>query len=174
MKRSLSLLAVALLGMAAVTLPWSSRAATLHESDYVRISVPDLPQAVSFFRNVLDCQLVGTAPALPVKTANGGNSQLMACETGSIVELYGNHGSAPGSSTGNVERADAAEPVQFVSGNIANADQWLRAAGVRVIGAPQTLRSGPFAGMTVVTFVSPWGLRLQLVGWDANVAATGQ
>lgn len=73
MKRSLSLLAVALLGMAAVTLPWSSRAATLHESDYVRISVPDLPQAVSFFRNVLDCQLVGTAPALPVKTASDGS-----------------------------------------------------------------------------------------------------
>jgi catechol 2,3-dioxygenase-like lactoylglutathione lyase family enzyme len=169
-KSMLSLLALTLLGVVIAVLPGSGRAATLHEGDYVRIGVPNLPQAVSFFRDVLDCQLIGAMPAAPIKTRNANGSQLLACETGSIVELF--HNRTDGSPS-SLRRAAAAagEPIRFVSGNVAHADQWLHRAGVHVVGPPQKLRSGPFVGMTVVNFVSPWGLHLQLMGWDTNVAA---
>lgn len=169
----LSLLTIALLGVVAVTMPLNSRAATLNDNDYVRIGVPDLPQAVSFFQDVLGCQLVG-----PISTASStlkdmSESRLLACESGSIVELFDNHAAA---SPSPLRRATQSgnESVQFISGNVANADQWLRRAGVRVVGSPQKLGSGPLVGMTVVNFISPWGLQMQLVGWDTNVATTGR
>src|SRR5690606_10502149 len=39
--------------------PTGARAATLGDGDYVRIGVPDLRQASTFFREVLDCRPVG-------------------------------------------------------------------------------------------------------------------
>jgi hypothetical protein len=93
----------------------------------------------------------------------------LACETGSIVELFDNRTGDPPSSPRRAAAADGG-PIRFVSENVAHADQWLRRAGVHVVGSPQKLRSGPFAGMTVVNFVSPWGLHLQLMGWDTSVA----
>ncbi|MFC5434997.1 VOC family protein [Rhodanobacter umsongensis] len=172
MKNSLlSLLAVAALGVAAFLAPWSSPAATFHDADYVRIGVPDLAQAVSFFQDVLDCQLVGATPA--TSSMRNASSRLLVCEAGSIVELVDDRTGVRSSSRQRVAGTDG-EPIRFISGNVAHADQWLRGAGVRVVGPSQKLRSGPFVGMTAVNFVSPWGLRLQLVGPDTNVAASGR
>jgi catechol 2,3-dioxygenase-like lactoylglutathione lyase family enzyme len=163
-KSFLSLLVVILLGVIALAASPNGRGATFHDSDYARIGVPDLPQAVAFFRDVLDCRPVNPIPA-------GGTRQprLLACDSGSIVELFDNHG-AP-SPAHPVSSGD--EPIRFVSNDVRNADQWLRGAGARVIGSPHTLSSGPDAGQTVVDFVSPWGLRLQLVSWGSNVTTAG-
>lgn len=171
MNRSLlSLLAVTLLGVVAVTMPSRGRAATLHDNDYVRIGVPDLPQAVDFFRDVLDCQLI--SPPGPTgeldRRSDSTGSGLLACESGTIVELFDNRATSPSRPV-----RPAKETIQFISGSVAGANQWLERKGVRVVGSPQTLTSGPHAGMTVVSFETPWGLRLQLVGWDTNTATAG-
>jgi catechol 2,3-dioxygenase-like lactoylglutathione lyase family enzyme len=162
------LLTIVLVGFAAITTPSNSRAATLHDSDYVRIGVPDLPQAVTFFRDVLDCQLINEFSAI----GSTHESRLLACDSGSIVELFDNHGAASPSPARHPKNSGD-EPIQFISDDVANADQWLRRAGVRVLGSPQTLTSGPHAGQTVVNFVSPWGLRLQLVSWKTNAITAG-
>jgi catechol 2,3-dioxygenase-like lactoylglutathione lyase family enzyme len=171
MNRSLlTLLAIALLGSVVISIPSRARAAAFPEGDYVRIGVPDLPQAVGFFRDVLDCQPI-SAPA-PARQPDGRGdrtgSELLACESGTIVELVQNSAS-PASSQKPARQRD--EPVRFTSANVAGAGQWLGRKGVRVIGSPHTLTSGPHAGMTIVNFEAPWGLRLQLAGWDTNMAS---
>lgn len=171
-KSFLSLLAAAMLAMAAAAMPSSGRAATLHDNDYVRISVPDLPQAVAFFRDILDCQLINPSAPAANSAEKLRGSRLLSCDSGSIVELVDNHGRAsPARASQSLNTSG--EPIRFISGNVANADRWLRNEGVRVVGTPQTLTSGPDAGQTVVNFVSPWGLRLQLVGWASDVATAG-
>jgi hypothetical protein len=55
---------------------------------------------------------------------------------------------------------------------VVHADQWLRREGVQVIGTSVTMKAGPHAGQTVVNFVAPWGLQLQLVGWNKSQLAT--
>lgn len=165
-KSFLSLLIAVLFGAVALATPSLGRGATFHDGDYVRIGVPNLPQAVAFFRDVLDCQ-----PVNPMSAEGARQSRLMVCDSDSIVEIFDNHGIVSPSSARPTGSRD--EPVRFVSNDVRNADRWLRNAGVRVIGPPHTLSSGPDAGQTVVDFVSPWGLRLQLVSWGSNVATAG-
>jgi catechol 2,3-dioxygenase-like lactoylglutathione lyase family enzyme len=165
-KSLVSLLVVILLGAVALAMPSLGRSAAFHDGDYARIGVPNLPQAVAFFRDVLDCQ-----PVDPISVEGARQSRLMACDSDSIVELFDDHGTASPSPAHRAGKRD--EPLRFVSSDVRNADQWLRSAGVRVIGSPHTLRSGPDAGQTAVDFMSPWGLRLQLVSLNSNVAAVG-
>jgi hypothetical protein len=97
---------------------------------------------------------------------------LLDCDSGSIVELFDSHGMPPASPAAH-PTGSGGEPVRFVSSDLRNADQWLHDAGVRAIGPPHTLHSGPNAGQTVVDFVSPWGLKLQLVSWGSDVITAG-
>ncbi len=167
-KSLLSLSTTVLLALGAAFVPLHGHAATLHGSDYVMLAVPDLSQAAAFFENVLDCRLLGEnadADSGPV------SSMLLSCDSGSLIELSEASHIAPAPEVNQSDRGD--EPVRFTSDDVANAAQWLRHQGVQIIGFPQILSSGPQAGQTVVNFVSPWGLKLQLVGSDAKVITAG-
>ncbi|MEO8998850.1 MAG: VOC family protein [Rhodanobacter sp.] len=132
-------------GLLALTIAsFSSHAASVRDSDYVAIGVPDLPQATAFFRNILDCE-----PVNPV----AGNELPVSAQAGHSTPV------APSAS-------------RLLLCNVAHADRWLRREGVKVIGAPVALTSGPHTGQTVVNFVAPWGLRLQLVGRTPSQVAT--
>jgi hypothetical protein len=157
MKNRHRLLGALLLALVAATLAKGVEAAAFRGSDYVRIEVPHMGQAVTFFRDVLACQPV--APAASDAAAQA--SRLMSCGAGSMVELVA--APAPAAAT----HQDAG-PVRLVTDNLAGADRWLQRKGVRVIGAPQ--KSG---GQTVLNFVAPWGLRMQLVSWRTSVATAG-
>jgi catechol 2,3-dioxygenase-like lactoylglutathione lyase family enzyme len=143
-------------------LPSGARAATLYGSDYARVGVPDLAQAVTFFQDVLDCRLIGPESAA---TGAAPASRLLSCDTDSIVELYVISPS-PASN-------EAAQPLRFVSGNVLHADEWLRHQGGSISGAPHRLTSGPLAGRMVLDFVAPWGLRLQLLDNSTDGPADG-
>ena len=147
--------------------PSSARAATLYGGDYVRVGVPDLEQAVAFFRDVLDCRLIGPESATAIVTSDGTPaSRLMSCNAGSIIELFDDRSSAPSSTP-----RPAAQPLQFVSDDVLHAARWLQRGGASVIGLPHRVTSGPLAGRMALDFVSPWGLRLQLVGSDTHPSA---
>jgi catechol 2,3-dioxygenase-like lactoylglutathione lyase family enzyme len=152
----LSFLMIALLS-ALAGMPVGARAASIRGSSYVTLAVPDVPQAVIFFRDILDCQPIEVASM----DSTGKQSQraLLMCETDTVVELSGGRPT-------NVAILAHTVPVQFFANDVTHADQWLRRQGVKVIGAPITPTSGPQAGMTLVNFVAPWGQPLQLVGLD--------
>ncbi|MFC5582735.1 VOC family protein [Rhodanobacter terrae] len=152
-------------------------AASVHDSDYVAIGVPDLRQATAFFHNVLDCEEVNpaaggeslqsghaTPDALPV-------SRLLLCDAGTVVELFDAR-AAHSASPARHAMDRGSEPIAFSADNVAHADRWLRREGVKVIGAPVVAIAGPHAGQAVVNFVAPWGLRLQLVGRNPTQVAT--
>jgi catechol 2,3-dioxygenase-like lactoylglutathione lyase family enzyme len=158
-------------------MPFSSHAASIHDSGYVTIGVPNLQQATTFFRNILNC-----APVNPVATDESTTStasrrsalsasRLLLCDSGTVVELFDEHGARSLSSARHsTDRGN--EPIQFGADDVAHADQWLRREGVQVIGTSETMKTGPHAGQTVVNFVTPWGLQLQLVGWNKSQLAT--
>lgn len=146
-----------------------ARAATLYGGDYARVGVPDLEQAVAFFQDVLDCRLIGPESAAAEATPGDASpSRLLSCDAGSVVELFDNHGVSSSPASGRTD-----QPLQFVSDDVQHASAWLRHAGVGVSGAPHRLTSGPLAGRMALDFVSPWGLRLQLLGNDASAPAGG-
>lgn len=151
MRRSLLPLLLLVFGLLAFVPP-GAHAATLHDNGYASVGVPNLPQAVKFFQDVLDCRVIGLQPTGVARATSA--SRLLSCDAGSIVELFAISASSP---TG------PAQPLQFVSADVRHADHWLRHQGARVSGAPHRLTSGPLAGRMVLDFVAPWGLRLQLV-----------
>lgn len=178
MRKSLLSMLVLLL-MASV--PFGSHAASVHDNGYVSIGVPDLAQATAFFRNILDCEPIGliaanesVESAHTVRATRNAppSSRLLLCNSGTVVELFDNHGgSSPSPSRHSADHGN--EPIpSFSTDDMADADRWLRREGVKVIGPPVIVRAGPQAGQTVVNFMAPWGLRLQLVGRNARQVAT--
>ena len=166
MRKSLLSLLLLMFGLAAV-MPTEVRAAT--GGDYAGISVPDMAQAVAFFRDVLDCRVIGpTSEQSPRGTPA---SRLLSCNAGSIVELFQQPGSSP--SAAQRSRLKAGEPLQFVTVDVIHAGEWLRHEHVSVNGAPHRLTSGPQAGRMVLDFRAPWGLRLQLLGSREAIATDG-
>ncbi|GGY20781.1 glyoxalase [Rhodanobacter panaciterrae] len=178
-KSILSILAGGLL-LALASMSFSSYAANVHDNDYVSIGVPDLPQATAFFRNILDCEPVNpVAGSESPESTRAGHatrdalppSRLLLCDSGTVVELFDAHGMHfPTPARHATDHGS--EPITFAADNVAHADRWLRHEGIQVIGAPVTMTSGPHAGRTVVNFVAPWGLRLQLVGRTPSQIAT--
>ncbi|MEP7187245.1 MAG: VOC family protein [Rhodanobacter sp.] len=151
-KLSVSILLAATLVFSAL-LPSGAYAQSPHRGgDYAQIAVPNVQAAVSFFRNVLDCEAINTSAS--VKT-----SALMVCQSGMVLDLVLSQ---------QGESAVGATPLRFVVKDVAHADRWLRNEGARVIGKPVLSTSGPDAGQTLVNFVSPWGMRLQLAGSTGN------
>lgn len=175
-KSFLSILAGGLF-LAMASVPFSGRAESVHDSGYVAIGVPDLQQATTFFGDILDCEpLNPAAGSESPESAHAARdaqpaSRLLLCDSGTVVELFDDHEMhfpAPERHATN----HGNEPITFSADNVAHADRWLRREGVQVIGAPVTVTTGPHAGQTVVNFVAPWGLRMQLVGRNPSQVAT--
>lgn len=154
------------LGMMSVALPGAG-AATLYGGDYARIGVPDLPQAVAFFRDVLNCRLIDPAAAV----GSPQRSSLLACDAGSIIELFDERDAPLPPSRPSPEQGG--RTLRFVTDDVVHAGQWLRDEGVDVSGTPHRLSSGPLTGRLVLDFVSPWGLRLQLLDSKAAGSVDG-
>ncbi|MFA6232370.1 MAG: VOC family protein [Rhodanobacter sp.] len=160
MKIHYRLLTMVLLGLLATALSKGVDAAAFQDNDYVRIDVPNMTQGVRFFRDVLACQPINPS-AITGRGATPHASSLMSCGSDSIVELVASPASAHASNHGT-------RPVRLMANHLAGADRWLRRKGVLVIGPPRTR-----AGETVVNFITPWGLRMQLVSWQTDVTTAG-
>lgn len=181
-KNFLSIVAGGLL-LVMTGVPVSSHAAGVHDSGYVTIGVPDLQQATTFFRNILNCEPISpiaakdsAEAATPWRVDHSARSKLpssslLLCDAGTVVELFDNH-TVHSPSQGRHSTDHSNEPIQFSADDVAHAGQWLRREGVTVIGAPVTVTTGPHAGQTLVNFVAPWGLQLQLIGWNRSQVAT--
>ncbi len=157
---TLSFFVLALLATASL----GARAATLYGAGYARVGVPDLPQAVAFFQDVLDCRVLGSDT--PSATTRPATTRLLSCDTGSIVELVDNHGVSTTSGA-------ADQPLRFVSNDVLHDREWLEREGATVDVFPRRLTSGPLSGRMVLDFVSPWGMPLQLLDSRADTPVDG-
>lgn len=124
-----------------------------HDSgDYVAVRVPNLPQAVTFFRDVMNCSVISDGG----DTASAAAS-LMACGRETTVEITQ-------ASAHPAPRAVGASPPLTLDADDAPAvASWLRANHVHLVGSPTRLTTGQDAGKLAVTFLTPWGQPLRLV-----------
>ena len=125
-------------------LPGISRAAP-DADGYVAIQVPDVTQAVSFFRDVMNCTVISDDSQAPL--AQGA---LMSCGRETVVEVSRSSGRPPLHQ--NTLSLDTDDGLSVVG--------WLRAHHIATTGSPTHLADGKVA----VNFVTPWGQPLQLVG----------
>jgi len=144
-----SLSAWLLLAFAGFSVPLHAQSATGDaQGDYVRMEVPDLHQAVTFFRDVMNCTVL-SADA-PTTVAPATELALMDCSPDVIVELSSGHGSTP--------HKTAPAQVAFAVNDATAAAAWLRSNHITV------LHEGLDANKRVVSFLAPWGQPLRLVG----------
>jgi len=120
--------------------------------DYVAVHVPDVTQAVTFFRDVMNCSVISDdSHTLSARAA------LMTCGRETTVEIT--------QTSGRALPRDGASSQSFTldTDDASSVASWLRANRVRLIGSPTRLTTGQDAGKLAVTFLTPWGQPLQLV-----------
>jgi catechol 2,3-dioxygenase-like lactoylglutathione lyase family enzyme len=154
----------------------------LRGSDHLGFTVPDLEQAVAFFRDVIGCQ-----PFYPLGPFSGGDSdwmnvhlnvdakatipamRIMRCGNGVNLEIFTY--TAPDQNTTPPRNSDiGGHHLAFYVDDMAAAVAHLKANGVRMFGDPTTMTEGPSKGETWMYFLAPWGMQLELVSYPGGKA----
>jgi glyoxylase I family protein len=149
--------------------------------EHIGLTVPDLDEATAFFVDVLGCVQVFEAGPFRAEDnwmaehlnvhprAEIRRLRMLKCATGPALELFDY--AAPGQGRTVPANSDiGGHHVAFYVADMAAAVRYLRDRGVRVLGEPVVLTTGPSAGLTFVYFLAPWGLQLELVSYPRGLA----
>lgn len=157
--------------------------------DHVGLTVPDMAQAVAFFRDALGCVVVhsrGPTPAADPQRSADADRFLVAnlgvhsgtrvrgitmarCGHGANIELF--EFASPDRSERPPNNADfGGHHLGFYTTDLAAAAERLVRHGARQLGEVKTVTTGPEAGLSWVYFVAPWGLSLELVSYPGGKA----
>lgn len=140
--------------------------------EHIGLTVPNLDEAVTFFRDVIGCELIfdggGFGPDRTFMPANLGVHPdatlrycFMRCRTGANFELF--EYVSPDQKHERPKNSDlGGHHLAFYVDNFDEALSYLRAHGVTIMGEPQHITEGPAAGSWWVYFLAPWGLQLEL------------
>lgn len=150
-------------------------------SDHLGVTVPDLQQAVSFFVDVMGCEAfykLGPFKAdddwmavhLGVNArAEIPQMQLVRCGYGTNLELM--QYKSPDQNTVIAKNSDVGGfHFAFYVDDMDKAVAYLKSRGVKFLGEPTTMTSGPSTGETWGYFLSPWGMNLELVSYPKGKA----
>jgi catechol 2,3-dioxygenase-like lactoylglutathione lyase family enzyme len=150
-------------------------------SDHIGMTVPDLDQAVKFFVEVLGCEAfykMGPFKAdddwmavhLDVNPrAEIPQMQLVRCGHGTNLELL--QYKSPDQDTSIPKNSDlGGYHVAFYVDDMDKAVGYLKSKGVKFLGEPTVMTSGPSAGETWGYFLAPWGTYLELVSYPKGKA----
>jgi catechol 2,3-dioxygenase-like lactoylglutathione lyase family enzyme len=145
----------------------------VHGVQHVGLTVPDMDQAVGFFRTmfgavtVMECGSVDVDESfmsrrLGVPAGRRIKDQrVITCGNGGNLELF-EYSGEPESPVKRNSEVGACHLAFSVDDAVAAAGR-LRAAGIDVLEGPTLIESGPMAGLTWVYFRTPWGQFLELV-----------
>ena len=150
--------------------------------DHIGFTVPDIEQAVAFFRDVIGCEVFyrlgpfadpeGTwmADHLNVHPrAEIPEIRLLRCGHGVNLENF--QYSAPEQNPAGPANSDVGgHHIAFYVDDMAAAVDYLRGHGVAVLGEPTVMTEGPSAGESWVYFLAPWGMQLELVSYPDGKA----
>jgi len=141
--------------------------------DHFGLTVPNLPQALAFFTDVMGCKSyfsrgpfrfdgdwmkenLNVHPRTEIRQYTW-----VRCGHGTNIELFDYR--PPEQNTVYPANSDiGGHHVGFLVDDINAAVTYLRSKEVRVLGEPKTSTSGPMAGRTWVYFLAPWGTQLEL------------
>ena len=176
-----SLLAAAFGCMLSFTAAAAGGLPGLRGSDHLGFVVPDLDEAVKFFVEVMGCEAfykmgpfkadddwmavhLGVNPRaeIPqmrlVRCGHGSNLELLQYKTPDQDQLMPKN-----SDLGGYHFA-------FYVDDMDKAVVYLKSKGVKFLGEPTVMTSGPSAGETWGYFLAPWGMNLELVSYPKGKA----
>jgi catechol 2,3-dioxygenase-like lactoylglutathione lyase family enzyme len=141
--------------------------------DHIGINVPDLQQAVNFFTDVLDFNVVTQIGPVPLdsnwKKANHMNLatgpvtiKMTRAGDGANIELF-YYDKGKGSTTQPGGDDIGATHIAFYTSDIKASIADLKSKGVTFLGEPFTMPVGDTEGETWVYFLTPWGSKMELV-----------
>ncbi|QHS59709.1 VOC family protein [Chitinophaga agri] len=149
--------------------------ATLSGVDHIGINVPDLPQAVQFFSDVLGFTAVTQIGPVSLDS-NWKNMNHMHAGTGPVtikmtragdganIELFyyeKNEGSQQQPGGDDI----GATHIAFYTPDIKQSVAYLKSKKVTFLGEPFTMPVGDTEGETWVYFLTPWGAKMELVSY---------
>jgi catechol 2,3-dioxygenase-like lactoylglutathione lyase family enzyme len=150
--------------------------------DHTGITVPDIKQAADFFINVLGCKeamsfgpfadekgnfmadLLNVNPRAVIKEIT-----LVRCGYGSNIELF--QYSSPDQKTVEPKNSDiGGYHIAFYVDDIKAAKDYLDSKGVKTFFGPFPVNEGPAAGQSIVYFLAPWGLQMEIISYPKGMA----
>ena len=150
--------------------------------DHTGITVPDIKQAADFFINVLGCEeamsfgpfadekgnfmadLLNVNPRAVIKEIT-----LVRCGYGSNIELF--QYSSPDQKTVEPKNSDiGGYHIAFYVDDIKAAKDYLDSKGVKTFFGPFPVNEGPAAGQSIVYFLAPWGLQMEIISYPKGMA----
>ncbi|MCP1413750.1 VOC family protein [Paenarthrobacter sp. A20] len=158
----------------------SSPSASQVRIDHYGLNVPNLEQAVSFFQEAFNAQVVFRLARM--RDPDGGSMQRIGADprdefevvmldlAGQRLELlqwWSPQGTRrPLGATGH----GASHLGMTCPDLAATLNQLRRMPGVTVLGEPQTFTEGPTPGLTNAFVLTPWGSSIELVNWGVQAA----
>ena len=150
--------------------------------DHTGITVPDIKQAADFFINVLGCkeamsfgpfadekgdfmtQLLNVNPRAVIKQIT-----MVRCGYGSDIELF--QYTSPDQKTVEPKNSDVGGyHIAFYVDDIKAAKDYLDSKGVKTFFGPFPVNEGPAAGQSIVYFLAPWGLQMEIISYPKGMA----
>jgi catechol 2,3-dioxygenase-like lactoylglutathione lyase family enzyme len=154
----------------------------LRGAEHVAYTVPNMEEAVAFFRDVLGCEEfydlgefgadegewmtenLNVHPRARIK-----KMRMLRCGHGTNIELF--EYQSPDQKTEMPRNTDhGASHIAFYVDDIQAAVAHLRKHGIKVCGEPKFMEDNPEAGTWWCYFVSPWGMQFELVSYPNGKA----
>lgn len=154
----------------------------LRGHDHTGITVPDIKQAADFFVNVLGCKeamsfgpfaddkgtfmqdLLNVNPRAVIHQIT-----LVRCGYGSNIELF--QYSSPDQQNMTPKNSDiGGYHIAFYVDDIQAAKDYLNSKGVKTFFGPFPVKEGPAAGQSIVYFLAPWGLQMEIISYPQGMA----
>jgi len=149
--------------------------------DHVGINVPDMDQAVRFFKETFGFEPVTEMKNPPVNadfkklfnmhpSSSVKSIVMMRAKDGANIELFAYNAPDADHLQPHYDDAGASHIALYVD-DIDQAVKSLRGRGVTVLTDPIRMTAGPTAGDTWAYFLTPWGAKMELVSYPGGQAA---
>jgi len=183
MTKSRTLLAFAALALSAAASSASADSIPgLRGHDHTGITVPDVKAATAFFTDVLGCahamsfgpfsddkgtfmqDAVNVNPRAVIDEIS-----MVRCGYGSNIELF--QYQSPDQAKTLPKNSDiGGHHIALYVDDIAKAAEYLRSKNVKTMQGPIPVNEGPAAGQSILYFLTPWGLQMELISYPEGMA----
>jgi catechol 2,3-dioxygenase-like lactoylglutathione lyase family enzyme len=154
----------------------------LRGHDHTGITVPDIKAATAFFTDVIGCthamsfgpfkddkgtfmtDVVNVHPRAVIEEIS-----MVRCGNGSNIELF--QYTAPDQAKTEPKNSDVGgHHIALYVDDIDKAAAYLKDKNVKTMQGPIPITEGPAAGQSILYFLTPWGLQMELISYPKGMA----
>jgi catechol 2,3-dioxygenase-like lactoylglutathione lyase family enzyme len=154
----------------------------LRGHDHTGITVPDIKAATAFFTDVIGCthamsfgpfkddkgtfmtDVVNVHPRAVIEEIS-----MVRCGNGSNIELF--QYTSPDQAKTEPKNSDVGgHHIALYVDDIDKAAAYLKDKNVKTMQGPIPITEGPAAGQSILYFLTPWGLQMELISYPKGMA----